>query len=384
MDTQDNNLKQQRNNPEMNRNSMRENNSVVYDFFDFKVKKNEYLDVLWPCILLEVVIPHRINTKNNCNILENYIVKMLKLKKGDISETQKSLCLDPDLVKFIIENLKAKKILDENNIPLNDNDQTEIDGNEELVKYTLFIDELNSDGKLITFMYSSSSESPRKAVINSAYPYVEYSFDNEQSTTIKALRLPRNIDKTFNIETNESELKNNIRLIIRKYFYKQTLKNLSNTDNSSIVSNFNSVIHNFTNNLNLNNIDIVNYERTYVHTKAILELNKFNFMISEFDSLDYNLQLSSSINKAIANDDDQNPKFRQLNLFKQSYVSSNKQTFQNLDSSNTSLYSNNKCIECLKSVFKNKEKYKEIATNQSESSIRKESIESVTKKLYES
>lgn len=82
----------------------------IYDFFSYpNIKQKQQSDLLWPCFQYEVRAK-TIITK--LNIFEYYVLRMFPLKKGNIDEISDALCLDKNLVNFIVSGLKTKYLVE--------------------------------------------------------------------------------------------------------------------------------------------------------------------------------------------------------------------------------------------------------------------------------
>lgn len=177
----------------------------IYDFFNYPIKhkKNTY-DLLWPCFQYEVRSKSIIT---NLNIFEFFVLRMFPLKMGNIDKIAEALCLDKNLVYFVISGLKTKNFVDDINITeegkneidkylyaksfLNDSNSVEVSDEPQTVRYEehsffTFADCLT--GQLLPFVRDRSHVKNKRIKKNTGN-YITYYSDSDMEHQIFATKV---------------------------------------------------------------------------------------------------------------------------------------------------------------------------------------------------
>lgn len=349
----------------------------VFDYMPYKNRKQGSKDILWPFYSYNILVSA--SESSNENVLEHIVYRMLKVKNGDVQATAQILCLDIDLVDFIVSKLKENGEIDENNLPINNNYNDELSSenvsssflppSEEesnsgtIVSVKVFKDISDHKNYMLPFVFINDDNIALKVVKDQSYDSVEYAFDNEESKIIKAQKIPmcRNIstklEKTDVIQAVKDYkklCKNNISEIFdrkRKILDRLISGNFKIKENPEII---------------------------YLHLSASIETNMYDIMISDFWGKGNYYVLSRKINEAIR--DDKDNKYIWCKNFKESKLS------------NTELFSIERDIPSLPKEYGSEDYFKEaqilrsklkqnIASNE-EAIENDEAIEKIFKNLY--
>ena len=85
----------------------------VYDYMPYKNRQSGSIDILWPLYSYNILISGRKTGREN--VLEHIVYRMLKVKNSDIEAVTKILCLERDLVEFIVSKLREQGFIGEDN-----------------------------------------------------------------------------------------------------------------------------------------------------------------------------------------------------------------------------------------------------------------------------
>ena len=75
---------------------------------------NTPFNIFLQCASYDIIIPITETEKNILNIFEETVLKLLDYKKSTVEEIAETLCLEKDLVNYIVIRLKELGLIDEN------------------------------------------------------------------------------------------------------------------------------------------------------------------------------------------------------------------------------------------------------------------------------
>lgn len=176
----------------------------IYDFFNYKKKKQNQTNLLWPCFLYEVRAKTVIT---DLNIFEYYVLRMFSLKNGDVNKISEALCLEKNLVNFVVSALKTKYFIDGPNLTKNgaeaidnyikaktvNSSSNDISSNVEdnsakyvETSFNTFVDRLS--GQLLPFI-CNKAQMKNKMVYKNTGTTISYYSDSEREHKIHALKV---------------------------------------------------------------------------------------------------------------------------------------------------------------------------------------------------
>lgn len=285
----------------------------VYDYMPYENRKSGSIDILWPLYSYNILISGRKTGREN--VLEHIVYRMLKVKNGNLEAVSKVLCLERDLVEFIVSKLKEQGFVGEDNKVKEDAVSPEhtVEEDDSYISVKVFKDISDNNGYILPFVVINDDHIVLKNVKEQYPDRVVYAYDNEESKIINAYRIPTEGDVSKEINPKE---------IIKavKDYLKQCRNNLNELFDSKRVVLDRIISGGFS--------DQQEPEIVYLHLSAVIEKNMFNVMISDFQGKGFYYELSKKVNNNLgASNDNEKDRYAWLKQFKESQVN------------NTSMYS---------------------------------------------
>ena len=254
----------------------------VYDYMPYKNRKSGSIDILWPLYSYNILISGRKTGREN--VLEHIVYRMLKAKNGDVEAVSKTLCLERDLVEFIVSKLKEQGFIGEDNKVKEDAASPEhtVEEDDSYISVKVFKDISDKNGYILPFVVINDDDICLKNVKEQYPDRVVYAYDNEESKIINAYRIPTEGDVSKEINPKE---------IIKavKDYLKQCRNNLNELFDSKRGVLDRIISGGFS--------DIQEPEKVYLHLSATIEKNMFNVMISDFQGKGFYYVLSQKVNR---------------------------------------------------------------------------------------
>lgn len=285
----------------------------VYDYMPYENRKSGSIDILWPLYSYNILISGRKTGREN--VLEHIVYRMLKVKNGNLEAVSKVLCLERDLVEFIVSKLKEQGFVGEDNKVKEDAVSPEhtVEEDDSYISVKVFKDISDNNGYILPFVVINDDHIVLKNVKEQYPDRVVYAYDNEESKIINAYRIPT--DGDVSKEINPKEI---IKAV--KDYLKQCRNNLNELFDSKRVVLDRIISGGFS--------DQQEPEIVYLHLSAVIEKNMFNVMISDFQGKGFYYELSKKVNNNLgASNDNEKDRYAWLKQFKESQVN------------NTSMYS---------------------------------------------
>ena len=264
----------------------------VYDYMPYENRQPGTIDIIWPLSSYSILIPG--SNKGSENILEHIVYRMLKVKDGDIEATSKILCLEKDLVEFIVSKLREQGFIgDDNRVKEeSENPASTYEGTDSYISVKVFRD-LSDEKKYILPFVVVNDDVSVKNVKRQYQDRVEYAYDNEESKIISAYIVP-----TKGVVSNEIDSKDIIQAV------KDYLKSYRNNFNDPFEKK-KKVLERI---INENFIILPTPEKVYLHLSASIETNMYDVMISDFQGNGYYFELSKKMNSRLISRDENEEK----------------------------------------------------------------------------
>lgn len=278
----------------------------VYDYMPYKNRKSGSIDILWPLYSYNILISGRKTGREN--VLEHIVYRMLKVKNGNVEAVSKVLCLERDLVEFIVSKLKEQGFIGEDNKVKEDAVSTEhtFEEDDSYISVKVFKDISDKNGYILPFVAINDDDICLKNVKEQYSDRVVYAYDNEESKIINAYMIPavgevsKEIDNIEIIKAVENYLKqcrNNLNEFLERK--KMVLER--------IISGGFSIQQ--------------DPEIVYLHLSALIENNMFNIMVSDFQGRGFYYVLSQKVNNSLgASNCNEKNRYTWLKQFKESQL----------------------------------------------------------------
>lgn len=285
----------------------------ILDFMSYNNNaKSSRRDILWPYYEYNIKVYD--NYHNDLNVLEHVVLRMLKVKKGDINEVCKKLCLEFDLVNFIFAKLKECGYIecDTNEFKLTESGEKLVSKKNDYSAKSDDIEQRNSNNlsnddsefqdEFVVVKFYQECASPNRFFL----PYfrvddkdlaltsksikvkygnlIKYAFDNEDKIIINALKIQKDMQAKEQLAT-AYDVKNTALNCLR--ILKQNGEEESLHAKSRILKNI--CANKFT-------IDD-SHNLVYLHLFAEIEKIRGDVLISNCRGKGYNNQLSAFVNE---------------------------------------------------------------------------------------
>ena len=278
----------------------------VYDYMPYKNRKSGSIDILWPLYSYNILISGRKTGREN--VLEHIVYRMLKVKNGDVEAVSKVLCLERDLVEFIVSKLKEQGFVGEDNKVKEDSVSPEhtVEEDDSYISVKVFKDISDKNGYILPFVAINDDDICLKNVKEQYSDRVVYAYDNEESKIISAYMIPtvgevsKEIDSIEIIKAVENYLKQ-CRNNLNEFFERKKMVL------ERIISGGFSIQQ--------------DPEIVYLHLSALIEKNMFNIMVSDFQGRGFYYVLSQKVNNSLgASNCNEKNRYTWLKQFKESQL----------------------------------------------------------------
>lgn len=168
------------------------------------------VDFFLECSSYDVIIPVRVNSERKLDIFEEAVLKLIAFKSTDINDMADILCLNPDLVNFIIIRLQEMELLQENGKDLteqgkkyiNVDAKTSDEKNIDFIQSKIFV--INQTGELLPYIHKGEFVTDSIEELQGSFLTVEYGTAGKPiHIKGKILRQDRTLKKKGMLQSSE-------------------------------------------------------------------------------------------------------------------------------------------------------------------------------------